>query len=72
VLFALPPQGKVPPFMKTVNYRGVLVVFQIPEHWVEEYEADGGGTFYDPDDASVTLRLNVLTFASPRDLDPSN
>jgi len=55
------------PPMKTVHYRGVLVVFQLPEHWVEEYEPEGGGTFYDPDDASVTLRLNVITLASPRD-----
>jgi hypothetical protein len=54
--------------MKTVNYRGVLVVFQIPEHWAEEYQPEGGGAFYDPDDASVTLRLNVTTVEAPRDL----
>jgi len=52
--------------LKTVHYRGVLVVFQIPDHWVEEYEPAGGGTFYDPDDESITLRLNVLTFATPQ------
>jgi hypothetical protein len=54
--------------MKTVNYRGVLVVFQIPDHWVEEHKPQGGGIFYDPDDESVTLRLNVTTVEAPRDL----
>jgi hypothetical protein len=37
------------------------VEFQIPAHWVEEYEEDGGGTFYEPTPDSDTLRLSVLT-----------
>ena len=51
--------------MKTIRYRGGLVTFQIPKDWREEYEEDGGGTFYQPGDDTSTLRLNVLTFKTP-------
>jgi hypothetical protein len=50
--------------MKTIRYRGGLVTFRIPAHWTEEYEEEGGGTFYDEDNDTGTLRLSVLTFAS--------
>ena len=50
--------------MKTIRYRGGIVTFRIPAHWTEEYEEVGGGIFYDEDNDSGTLRLNVLTFAS--------
>jgi len=40
------------------------VTFRIPAHWTEEYEEEGGGIFYNEDNDSGTLRLNVLTFAS--------
>ena len=51
--------------MKSITYRGGLVTFRIPRHWVEEYEEDGGGTFYEDRPDSGTLRLNVLTFTGP-------
>lgn len=54
--------------MKQITYRGGLIVFRLPQNWTEEYEPEGGGTFFDPQDESVTLRLNVLTLQSPRDL----
>jgi hypothetical protein len=50
--------------MKTIRYRGGIVTFRIPAHWTEEYEEKGGGVFYDEDNYSGTLRLNVLTFAT--------
>ena len=50
--------------MKTIRYRGGIVTFRIPAHWTEEYEEEGGGIFYNEDNDSGTLRLNVLTFAS--------
>jgi hypothetical protein len=50
--------------MKAIRYRGGLVNFRIPAHWTEEYQEEGGGTFYDPDNDDGTLRLNVLTLAS--------
>lgn len=50
--------------MKTINYRGGLVSFEIPSHWKEEYEVEGGGTFYEDNPNSGTLRLNVLSFNS--------
>jgi hypothetical protein len=53
-----------PDGMKTIRYRGGIVTFRIPAHWTEEYEEEGGGIFYDEDNDSGTLRLNVLTFAS--------
>jgi hypothetical protein len=61
-----PEQAPVPvqDGMKTIRYRGGIVTFRIPAHWTEEYEEKGGGIFYDKDNDSGTLRLNVLTFAS--------
>jgi hypothetical protein len=47
--------------MKRIDYRGGVVRFCIPEHWQEEHEEEGGGTFWDEDDESGTLRLNVIT-----------
>ena len=50
--------------MKTINYRGGLVSFEIPSDWKEEYEAEGGGAFFLDKPDSGTLRLNVLSLAS--------
>ena len=50
------------PFLKTIQYRGGIARFQIPASWVEEYEPQGGGTFYEPVDDTGTLRINVLGF----------
>jgi hypothetical protein len=38
------------------------VRFVIPRHWVEEYEPEGGGTFYEDMPDSGTLRLRVMEF----------
>lgn len=48
--------------MKRISYRGGLVGFQIPSHWVEECGDEGGGTFYEDSPDSSTLRLNVMSF----------
>lgn len=50
---------------KTIKYRGGIVNFDIPSDWVEEYEQDGGGTFYEDIPTSGTFRINVLTMKSP-------
>lgn len=50
--------------LKIVSYRGGLVFFALPATWREEYQPDGGGTFYDNRPGSGTLRLNVLSFSS--------
>ena len=50
--------------MKSVVYRGGLVSFQIPANWHEEYEPEGGGTFYEDRPDSGTLRVNVITAES--------
>ena len=51
--------------LKTISYRGGVVTFGIPAHWVEEYEPGGGGTFYDNAPDSGTFRLNIITAKSP-------
>ena len=51
--------------LKTIQYRGGIVRFRIPAHWHEEYEEDGGGTFYAPGDDTGTLRLEVMTAKAP-------
>ncbi len=50
---------------KTILYRGGIVKFRIPKHWIEEYELNGGGTFYEKGDDTGTLRLNILTVEPP-------
>jgi hypothetical protein len=47
--------------MKRVIYRGGIVTFQIPATWREEYEPDGGGTFYEAGTDTGTLRLHLLS-----------
>ena len=51
--------------MKEVRYRGGLITFSIPDHWQEQYEPDGGGTFFDAASESITLRVNVVTVEAP-------
>lgn len=50
--------------LKMISYRGGLVFFALPATWREEYQEDGGGTFYDDRFGLGTLRLNVLSFSS--------
>ncbi len=47
--------------MKKITYRDGLISFQIPKDWIEEYEENGSGTFYEDSQESGTLRVNVLT-----------
>jgi len=49
---------------KQINYRGILE-FQLPADWVEEYDDNLGGTFYEDDPLSGTLRLNLMTLRAP-------
>ena len=49
---------------KEINYRGGLVKFHVPSDWVEEYDENGGGTFYEDLPTSGTFRIHVLTFKS--------
>lgn len=53
------------PAMKTIVYRGGVVTFRIPAHWVEEYSDFDGGTFYEDDPDSGTLRLKIITMTTP-------
>jgi hypothetical protein len=62
-----PPPGDEPPF-KTIAYRGGLVTFRVPAHWKEEYEPEGGGTFYDDAPDSATFRLQTITLKAPSPL----
>lgn len=53
------------PKMKTIAYRGGVITFLIPKHWKEEYQPEGGGTFYDDRPDAGTLRLNVISAKAP-------
>jgi hypothetical protein len=55
--------------MKEIVYRGGVVKFAVPKHWVEEYETDDGGMFYENAPDTGTLRLNVITAQPPTELD---
>src|SRR5262245_5238768 len=50
--------------MKTIRYRGGVVNFRIPAHWEEEYEEEGGGTFYDEDVDAGTFELRTMLLSS--------
>lgn len=54
--------------MKEIKYRGGVITFFIPKHWVESYEPDGGGMFYEDGPSTGTLRLNLITAKSPKPL----
>lgn len=47
--------------LKTVDYRGGVICFRIPSDWTEEYEDEGGGTFYGPGEHAGTLRVEITT-----------
>lgn len=51
--------------MKSINYRGGIARFNLPSSWVEEYDQEGGGTFYEDKPDSGTLRLNVMNIEKP-------
>lgn len=53
--------------IKEIIYRGGLLRFWIPDAWVEHYESDGGGTFYEDAPDTGTLRLSVITARAPAD-----
>jgi len=57
--------------MKTIEYRGGVVRFRVPAHWKEEYEPEGGGTFYEDGPDTGTLRLNIITSEAPQERLPS-
>lgn len=50
--------------MKEIQYCGGLVTFSVPKNWVEEYDPDGGGMFYENAPDTGTLRLNLITAKS--------
>ncbi len=54
---------------KEVVYRGGLIRFSVPKHWIQKYEPDGGGIFYDDKPNAGTLRLSVITTKAPRKID---
>src|SRR5690242_9407096 len=53
--------------MKLINYRGGLARFYLPSNWVEEYDQDGRGTFFEDKPDSGTLRISVMELDEPRD-----
>ncbi len=68
IIWALPIHAKTIA-MKQISYRGGLITFSVPKHWVEEYSPEGGGTFYENAPNTGTLRLNVITATPPASSD---
>jgi len=66
-----PMSGEDAP-LKTISYRGGVVTFRVPAHWIEEYEPEGGGTFYAAAPDSATFRLRTITFEAPSALTAEN
>jgi hypothetical protein len=58
--------------LKEINYRGGIIRFKVPISWIEEYEEEGGGTFYEDSQDSGTLRINILTFKTPDIVDENS
>jgi len=54
--------------MKEIKYRGGVIAFFIPKNWVEHYEPDGGGMFYEDAPNTGTLRVDVITTKSTKTL----
>ena len=63
----MPAQLKIQ--TKEVVYRGGLIKFSLPKDWIEKYEPDGGGMFYEDKPDSGTLRLSVITTKAPKNID---
>jgi hypothetical protein len=49
---------------KEIVYRGGIVRFKIPKHWIEEYEPAGGAAFFEDHPDTSILRLQVVGFQS--------
>lgn len=54
---------------KEIIYRGGLIKFSLPKHWIEKFEPDGGGMFYEDKPDAGTLRLSVITTKAPSKID---
>jgi hypothetical protein len=54
--------------MKEIKYRGGVVRFFVPKNWIENYETDGGGMFYEDAPDTGTFRLNLITVMPPTPL----
>ena len=54
---------------RPIAYRNGVIAFEVPASWVEEYEEDGGGVFYEDAADSGTLRLDVATLRAPEQAD---
>ena len=50
---------------REIVYRGGILRFAVPADWAEEYEQQGGATFYAKRPNSGSLRLNVVTLKAP-------
>ena len=58
--------------LKEIIYQGGILKFNIPKDWVEEYNDEDGGSFYEDSPTSGTLRVKLLTMESPKKLNSEN
>ncbi|MBC2844628.1 hypothetical protein [Winogradskyella flava] len=50
---------------KLINYRGIIS-FELPEDWIEEYDDNNGGAFYEDLPNSGTLRVRLISIKVPQ------
>ncbi len=50
---------------KEIKFHEGAVTFSIPKHWIEEYELEGDGIFYEKGKNTTKLRVNVITVNLP-------
>jgi hypothetical protein len=55
--------------MKSLSLEGGITNFRIPDEWIAESLPDGGMISYPASQPTPTLRMNLLTFATPEKQD---
>lgn len=59
--------------IKEIKFPGEILTFNIPQHWIEEYEDTGNeGMYYEDSPSSGTLRVKLLTMKSPQIMTSEN
>jgi hypothetical protein len=55
---------------KEVSFLDGAIRFEIPKEWLEEYEPDGTGVYYDSAPDAGTLRVSLITAEAATDHEP--
>lgn len=53
---------------REISYNGGVLCFSIPPNWCAKSEPNGGGLYYRKGSNAGTLRLNIITAESPKEV----